>query len=149
MSASADGEVLFKDIFINLNKGDKVAVISKNSKAVTAFYQILNGNQEADSGSYKWGVTTSQSYLPLDNSSFFTNEELTLVDWLRQYAQTEEEREEVFLRGFLGKMIFSGEEALKKCNVLSEEKKVRCMTSRMMMKRANVVMLDEPTNPWT
>lgn len=146
MSASADGEVLFKDIFINLNKGDKVAVISKNSKAVTAFYQILNGNQEADSGSFKWGVTTSQSYLPLDNSSFFTNEELTLVDWLRQYAQTEEEREEVFLRGFLGKMIFSGEEALKKCNVLSGGEKVRCMTSRMMMKRANVVMLDEPTN---
>jgi ATPase subunit of ABC transporter with duplicated ATPase domains len=146
LSYSSDGELLFKDIFINLNKGDKVAVISKNSKAVTAFYEILNGHIEAESGSYKWGVTTTQSYLPLDNSSFFTNSELNLVDWLRQYAQTEEEREEVHLRGFLGKMIFSGEEALKKCDVLSGGEKVRCMTSRMMMKRANVLMLDEPTN---
>jgi ATPase subunit of ABC transporter with duplicated ATPase domains len=146
LSYSSDGELLFKDIFINLNKGDKVAVISKNSKAVTAFYEILNGHIEPDTGSFKWGVTTTQSYLPLDNASFFTNSELNLVDWLRQYAQTEEEREEVHLRGFLGKMIFSGEEALKKCDVLSGGEKVRCMTSRMMMKRANVLMLDEPTN---
>ncbi len=146
LSYSSDGELLFKDIFLNLNKGDKVAVISKNSKAVTAFYEILNGHIEPDTGSFKWGVTTTQSYLPLDNSSFFTNSELNLVDWLRQYAQTEEEREEVHLRGFLGKMIFSGEEALKKCDVLSGGEKVRCMTSRMMMKRANVLMLDEPTN---
>jgi ATPase subunit of ABC transporter with duplicated ATPase domains len=146
LSYSSDGELLFKDIFINLNKGDKVAVISKNSKAVTAFYEILNGHIEPEMGSFKWGVTTTQSYLPLDNSSFFTNSELNLVDWLRQYAQTEEEREEVHLRGFLGKMIFSGEEALKKCDVLSGGEKVRCMTSRMMMKRANVLMLDEPTN---
>jgi ATPase subunit of ABC transporter with duplicated ATPase domains len=92
-----------------------------------------------------WGVTTTQSYLPLDNSDFFNND-LTLIDWLRQYAKTEEEREEVHLRGFLGKMIFSGEEALKKSNVLSGGEKVRCMLSRMMMVRANVLMLDEPTN---
>ncbi|TVZ54796.1 ATPase subunit of ABC transporter with duplicated ATPase domains [Lutibacter sp. Hel_I_33_5] len=141
-----EGESLFSKVDINLNKGDKVAVISKNSRAITAFYQIISGNVEADAGKYSWGVTTTQSYLPLDNSSFFQNGNLNLVDWLRQYAQTEEEREEVFLRGFLGKMIFSGEEALKKSNVLSGGEKVRCMLSRMMMKRANILMLDEPTN---
>jgi ATPase subunit of ABC transporter with duplicated ATPase domains len=146
LSKSIDGEVIFKDIHFNLNKGDKVALISKNSKAVTEFYEVLNNNSKADSGKFSWGVTTSQSYLPLENSQFFTNAELNLVDWLRQYAKTEEEREEVFLRGFLGKMIFSGEEALKKCNVLSGGEKVRCMLSRMMMIRANVLMLDEPTN---
>ncbi|MBL4905605.1 MAG: ATP-binding cassette domain-containing protein [Flavobacteriaceae bacterium] len=146
LSKSFEGETLFKDIHINLNKGDKVVVLSKNSRAVTAFYQIINGNEKADSGNYKWGVTTTQSYLPLENASFFKNPELDLVDWLRQYAKTEEEREEVFLRGFLGKMIFSGEEALKKCNVLSGGEKVRCMLSRMMMTRANILQLDEPTN---
>ena len=146
LSKSADGEVLFKDININLSKGDKVAIISKNSKAVNTFYEIINGNEKADSGEYQFGITTNQSYLPLDNSEYFENAELNLVDWLRQYAKTEEEREEVFLRGFLGKMIFSGEEALKKCNVLSGGEKVRCMLSRMMMVRANVLMLDEPTN---
>ena len=142
----AEGILLFDNIDINLNKGDKVAVISKNSKATTAFYQAIAGNVEADKGKYSWGVTTTQSYLPADNSEFFQNGELNLVDWLRQYAQTEEEREEVFLRGFLGKMIFSGEEALKKSNVLSGGEKVRCMLSRMMMTRANILMLDEPTN---
>jgi ATPase subunit of ABC transporter with duplicated ATPase domains len=146
LSKEFEGEKLFHDVHINLNKGDKVAVISKNSRAVTAFYQIINGNEKADAGKFSWGVTTTQSYLPLDNSSFFQNGELNLVDWLRQYAQTEEEREEVFLRGFLGKMIFSGEEALKKSNVLSGGEKVRCMLSRMMMKRANILVLDEPTN---
>jgi ATPase subunit of ABC transporter with duplicated ATPase domains len=146
LSKSFEGEVLFKDVHVNLNKGDKVVVLSKNSRAVTAFYQILNGNEKADAGDFKWGVTTIQSYLPLENASFFQNSELDLVDWLRQYAKTEEEREEVFLRGFLGKMIFSGEEALKKCNVLSGGEKVRCMLSRMMMKRANILQLDEPTN---
>ncbi len=146
LSKSIDGELLFKDIDFNLNKGDKVAIISKNSKAVTSFYQILNDKLEADSGKFAWGVTTTQSYLPVDNSEFFQDASLDLVDWLRQYAKTEEEREEVFLRGFLGKMIFSGEEALKKCNVLSGGEKVRCMLSRMMMTRANVLMLDEPTN---
>ncbi|WP_456424207.1 ABC-F family ATP-binding cassette domain-containing protein [Lutibacter sp.] len=146
LSKSTDEEVLFKDIHFNLNKGDKVVLISKNSKAVTTFYEILNGHIKADTGKFQWGVTTSQSYLPLDNSEFFKDANLNLVDWLRQYAKTEEEREEVYLRGFLGKMIFSGEEALKKCNVLSGGEKVRCMLSRMMMIRANVLMLDEPTN---
>ena len=141
-----EGEKLFDKVHINLNKGDKVAVISKNSRAVTSFYQIISGNEKADAGKYDWGVTTTQSYLPLDNSDFFKDGSLNLVDWLRQYAQTEEEREEVFLRGFLGKMIFSGEEALKKSNVLSGGEKVRCMLSRMMMKRANILLLDEPTN---
>ncbi len=146
LTKSLDGEVLFNDIHFSLNKGDKVAVISKNSRAVTEFYAVINGDSKADSGKFSWGVTTSQSYLPLENAEFFQNAELDLVDWLRQYAKTEEEREEVFLRGFLGKMIFSGEEALKKCNVLSGGEKVRCMLSRMMMLRANVLMLDEPTN---
>ena len=145
LSASLDGETLFSNININLNKGDKVVVYSKDSRATTAFYQIINGKSKADSGKYSWGVTTSQSYLPLDNSEYFDNK-LTLVDWLRQWATTEEEREEVYIRGFLGKMIFSGEEALKTANVLSGGEKVRCMLSRMMMVRANVLMLDEPTN---
>jgi ATPase subunit of ABC transporter with duplicated ATPase domains len=146
LSKEFEGEKLFDKVHINLNKGDKIAVISKNSRAVSAFYQIITDNQKADAGEFSWGVTTTQSYLPLDNSSFFQDGELNLVDWLRQYAQTEEEREEVFIRGFLGKMIFSGEEALKKSNVLSGGEKVRCMLSRMMMKRANILILDEPTN---
>ncbi|WP_223033295.1 ABC-F family ATP-binding cassette domain-containing protein [Hanstruepera marina] len=145
LAASLDGEVLFRNIDLNLAKGDKVVVYSKDSRATTAFYEILNDNQKADAGKFAWGITTTQSYLPLDNSKFFDNN-LTLVDWLRQWAKTEEEREEVHIRGFLGKMIFSGEEALKKSNVLSGGEKVRCMLSRMMMLRANVLMLDEPTN---
>lgn len=145
LSASLEGETLFKNIDINLAKGDKVVVYSRDSRATTAFYQIINGKQKADSGSYSWGVTTNQSYLPLDNSEFFNNQ-MSLVDWLRQWATTDEEKEEVYLRGFLGKMLFSGEEALKQSNVLSGGEKVRCMLSRMMMMRANVVMLDEPTN---
>ncbi len=145
LSATLDGDVLFKDAHLNLAKGDKVVVYSKDSRATTAFYEILNNNLKPDSGKFEWGVTTTQSYLPLDNSEFFDNK-LTLVDWLRQWAKTEEEREEVYIRGFLGKMIFSGEEALKTSNVLSGGEKVRCMLSRMMMMRANVLMLDEPTN---
>ncbi len=145
LAASTDGEMLFQNIDINLNKGEKVVVYSRDSRATTAFYQIINGYEKADVGTYSWGITTTQSYLPLDNSSFF-EEKLTLVDWLRQWATTEEEREEVHIRGFLGKMIFSGEEALKTSNVLSGGEKVRCMLSRMMMIRANVLMLDEPTN---
>ncbi|MBT8315395.1 MAG: ATP-binding cassette domain-containing protein [Maribacter sp.] len=142
---SEDGDLLFQNVNINLAKGDKVAVLSRDSRATTAFYEILNGNKKQDSGKFQWGVTTSQSYLPADNSAFFT-EDINLVDWLRQWAKTEEEREEVYIRGFLGKMLFSGEEALKKCTVLSGGEKVRCMLSRMMMLRANVLMLDEPTN---
>ncbi|MDG1285701.1 MAG: ABC-F family ATP-binding cassette domain-containing protein [Flavobacteriaceae bacterium] len=140
-----EGETLFDKIDLNLNKGDKVVVYSKDSRATSAFYDIVNGNLDPKNGKFQWGVTTSQSYLPLDNSSFFKNS-MNLVDWLRQWAKTEEEREEVHIRGFLGKMIFSGEEALKKSNVLSGGEKVRCMLSRMMMMRANVLMLDEPTN---
>ncbi len=146
LSKATEEEVLFNDVHFNLNRGDKVALMSRNSRAVSTFYEIIYGNAKADSGKYQWGVTTTQAYLPLDNAAFFQDAKLNLVDWLRQYAKTEEEREEVFLRGFLGKMIFSGEEALKKCNVLSGGEKVRCMLSRMMMIRANVLMLDEPTN---
>ena len=145
LSKSIDGEVVFKDIDINLAKGDKVVILSKESRAATAFYEIVTGKNKPDSGDYKWGVTTTQAYLPVENSSFFDND-MSLVDWLRQYAKTEEEREEVNIRGFLGKMIFSGEEALKQSNVLSGGEKVRCMLSRMMMTRANVLLIDEPTN---
>ena len=145
LEAKSDQEVLFSNIDLNLNRGDKVVIFSRNSRATTAFYEIINGNINADNGNYMWGVTTSQSYLPLDNSSYFSNK-LTLVDWLRQWAKSEEEREEVYLRGFLGKMIFSGDEALKTCDVLSGGEKVRCMLSKMMMTRANIIMLDEPTN---
>ncbi|AWM12488.1 ABC-F family ATPase [Flavobacterium sediminis] len=145
LSASTEGEVLFKNVDLNVAKGDKIVVFSKDSRATTAFYEIINGNQQADSGKFEWGITTTQSYLPVENHDFFKSD-LNLVDWLRQWAKTEEERDEVYVRGFLGKMIFSGEEALKKCNVLSGGEKVRCMLSRMMMIRANVLMLDEPTN---
>ncbi len=145
LGVNQDNTILFDKIDLNLNKGDKVIVLSKDARASTAFYEAVSGNHPAANGTVNWGITTSQSYLPLDNSSFF-EKPLSLVDWLRQYAQTEEEREEVFLRGFLGKMLFSGEEALKMSNVLSGGEKVRCMLSRMMMQRANVVMLDEPTN---
>jgi ATPase subunit of ABC transporter with duplicated ATPase domains len=145
LSASIEGEVLFKNVDLNMAKGDKVVVFSRDSRATTAFYEILNGNQAPDSGTFEWGITTIQSYLPADNHAFFEND-LTLVDWLRQWAKTEEERDEVYIRGFLGKMIFSGEEALKTGRVLSGGEKVRCMLSRMMMLRANVLMLDEPTN---
>ena len=144
-ASSVDGDLLFQNANINLAKGDKVARLSRDSRATSAFYEILNGNKKQDSGRFHWGVTTNQSYLPADNSSFF-NTDINLVDWLRQWAKTEEEREEVYIRGFLGKMLFSGEEALKKCSVLSGGEKVRCMLSRMMMLRANVLMLDEPTN---
>lgn len=146
LSASTEeGEVLFNNININLDKGDKVAIISRDSRATSAFYEIINNNKKADKGTFQWGVTTTQSYLPADNSHYF-EQNINLVDWLRQWAKTEEEREEVYIRGFLGKMLFSGEEALKKCTVLSGGEKVRCMLSRMMMLRANVLMLDEPTN---
>jgi len=144
-ASSEDGALLFDNININLSKGDKVAIISKDSRATSAFYEILNNNRKAPQGDFKWGVTTNQSYLPADNSDYFVKN-ISLVDWLRQWTKTEEEREEVYIRGFLGKMLFSGEEALKKCTVLSGGEKVRCMLSRMMMLRANVLMLDEPTN---
>ena len=145
LSFTLEGVKLFDTIDLNIAKGDKVVIFSKDSRATTAFYEIINSSENKFSGNFDWGITTSQSYLPIDNHDFFTKD-LDLVEWLRIWATTEEEREEVYLRGFLGKMVFSGEEALKKCNVLSGGEKVRCMLSRMMMFRANVLMLDEPTN---
>ena len=145
LSFTLEGVKLFDKIELNIAKGDKVVIFSKDSRATTAFYEIINSSENKFSGKFDWGITTSQSYLPIENHDFFTKD-LDLVEWLRIWATTEEEREEVYLRGFLGKMVFSGEEALKKCNVLSGGEKVRCMLSRMMMFRANVLMLDEPTN---
>ena len=145
LSYSLEDETLFNNINFNLVRGEKAVLYSKDSRSVSAFYEIINGKLIPENGKYEWGVTTSQAYLPLDNSEFFDSE-LPLVDWLRQWSQTEEEREEVYLRGFLGKMLFSGDEALKVSNVLSGGEKVRCMLSKMMMSRANVLMLDEPTN---
>jgi len=145
LSYSDSSSVLFDNISFNLNKGEKVILYSKDTKATTAFYQIINNEIKANFGKFEWGITTSQSYLPLDNSSFFNNK-LSLVDWLRQWAKSDEEREEVYIRGFLGKMIFSGEEALKTADILSGGEKVRCMLSRMMMLRSNVIMFDEPTS---
>ncbi|MGB0633255.1 MAG: ABC-F family ATP-binding cassette domain-containing protein [Flavobacteriaceae bacterium] len=145
LSYSDSSGKLFDKISFNLNKGEKVILYSKDTKATTAFYEILNNNIKTETGKFNWGITTSQSYLPLDNNSFFT-QKISLVDWLRQWAKDDEEREEVFIRGFLGKMIFSGEEALKNCDVLSGGEKVRCMLSRMMMLRSNVLMFDEPTS---
>jgi len=145
LSKSIDDDLLFANVDINLNKGNKVALISKDSRATTAFYEIVTGNMEPDTGSYRWGVTTTQAYLPADNDKFF-QEDLSLVDWLRQFAKTDEEREDVYLRGFLGKMLFSGDEALKSVKVLSGGEKVRAMMSKMMMTKANILLLDEPTN---
>lgn len=144
LSASVDGEVLFKDLHLNLKKGDKVGVFSKNSKAVSQFFEIISGNATPDSGEVNWGITTTQAYLPLDNTNFF-KEDINLVDWLRQYTENDEERHEEYMRGFLGKMLFSGDEALKKSSVLSGGEKMRCMFSRMMLLRANVLLMDEPT----
>ncbi len=145
LSYFINGEKLFENISFNLKKGDKVILYSKDTRATTAFYEIINNKLKQNSGKFSWGITTSQSYLPLDNSTFFNNK-LNLIDWLRQWAKTDEEREEVFIRGFLGKMIFSGEEALKTSDVLSGGEKVRCMLSRMMMLKTNVLMFDEPTS---
>jgi len=145
LSFKIDEEVLFSDINLNLTKLDKVIVYSKDSRAVSSFFKILNKELLPDSGSFDWGTTTTQAYLPIDNDYLF-NISLSLVDWLRQWTKIEEEREEVYLRGFLGKMLFSGEEALKGSNVLSGGEKVRCMLSKMMMSRSNVLILDEPTN---
>lgn len=141
-----DGETLLSDGNLNLKKGDKVAVISKNSLAVTEFFQVISANTTPNNGEYKWGVTTTQSYMPLDNTEFFQNKELNLVDWLRQFTRTDEERHEEFVRGFLGRMLFSGDEALKSSTVLSGGEKMRCMFSRMMLQKANILLLDEPTN---
>lgn len=145
LSAKHEGQWLFKDLNFTLNKGDKVAILSKNSVAITTFFEILNGNKKPETGTFTYGTTITKAYLPNENHTFF-EDKTSLIDWLRQYAQTDEEKEEVNLRGFLGRMLFSGEEALKSANVLSGGEKVRCMLSRMMLAKANVLMLDEPTN---
>ncbi|REC78053.1 ABC-F family ATPase [Chryseobacterium elymi] len=145
LEKTKDGELLFSNIDLNLKKGDKVAVLSKNSLAITEFFEILAGNVQADKGTVAWGVTTNQSHMPLDNTNFF-QEDVSLVDWLRQFTKNDEERHEEFVRGFLGRMLFSGDEALKSCKVLSGGEKMRCMFSRMMLQKANVLLLDEPTN---
>ena len=145
LSKSFEGEILFKDITFTLNKGDKVAIVSNNSLAVTTFFEVLNGNQEAESGEFTFGTTINTAYLPNDNHDYF-NDDLSLIEWLRQYAVTDEEKEEVNLRGFLGRMLFSGEEALKSAKVLSGGEKVRCMLSKVMFNKANLIMMDEPTN---
>lgn len=145
LEKTKDGELLFSNIDLNLKKGDKVAVLSKNSLAITEFFEILAGNTQQDKGTFAWGVTTNQSHMPLDNTDFF-KEDINLVDWLRQFTKNDEERHEEFMRGFLGRMLFSGDEALKSCKVLSGGEKMRCMFSRMMLQKANVLLLDEPTN---
>lgn len=138
-----DKKVLDNVSFI-MNKDDKIALVGKDDIAKTTLLKILVGEMEPDAGTYKWGVTTSQSYFPKDNAKYFENGDLTLVDWLRQYSP--EDETETFLRGFLGRMLFSGEQALKKANVLSGGEKVRCMLSKMMLSNANILLLDEPTN---
>lgn len=139
---SNEGVLLFSDVTFTMVKGDKVAILSREHSAITSFFQIINGEETADSGEYAWGATITKAYLPNDNSGFFKSDD-NLVDWLRQYSK---DKDETYVRGFLGKMLFSGEEVLKKCNVLSGGEKVRCMVSRMMLAGANCLILDEPTN---
>ena len=143
LSASSDGVVLFKDLDLTVNKGDKVAFVGSNSLAKTVLFQILTGEIEPDSGSFRWGVTMSHSYFAKENSAFF-NKDVTLVEWLGDYTPITEG--ETFARGFLGKMLFSGEEALKKTSVLSGGEKVRCLLAKMMLSDANCLVMDEPTN---
>jgi len=146
LSKSVDGRTLFSKVNFSLNKGDKVAFISKDPLAVTQFFQIISGLTEADSGSFEWGTTVSKAYLPVENNEFFV-EGLSLLDWLRQYVPPHvTDADEPFLRGFLGKMLFSGEDITKKTNVLSGGEKVRCMLSRMMLQNPNCIILDQPTN---
>ncbi len=140
-----EGVQLFKGVNIIVNKGDKIAFISKNSVALTAFYEILNGRMKPDSGEFTFGTTISTAYIPNDNHEYF-EDKISLIDWLRQYAHTDEEKEEVYLRTFLGRMLFTGEEAMKTANVLSGGEKVRCMMSKMMLAKANLLIMDEPTN---
>ena len=145
LSKSIDGKSLFKDLTITVNKGDKIAFISKNSVALTTFFEILNNNIKADSGEFTLGTTITTAYMPNDNHHFFSSK-ISLIDWLRQYALTDEEREDVNLRTFLGRMLFTGEEALKSAMVISGGEKVRCMLSKMMLAKGNLLMMDEPTN---
>ena len=142
LSKSINGELLFSDFNLNVNKGDKIAFIGKNSLAITTLLKVLAGELEADTGEIKFGQTISHSYLPNENKEYFETTD-NLIDWLRQYS---DEKDEVFIRGFLGKMLFTGEEVFKQANVLSGGEKVRCMLSRMMLLQGNLLVLDEPTN---
>ena len=142
LSATVDGELLFSDVNFQVEKNDKVVFLSRDPRAMTAFFEIINGNRKADSGHFEWGQTITTAYLPLDNTDFF-NTDLNLVDWLCQYSN---DSSEIYLKGFLGKMLFSGEEVLKKASVLSGGEKMRCMIAKMMMTDANTLILDSPTN---
>jgi ATPase subunit of ABC transporter with duplicated ATPase domains len=145
LSKTVEGKTLFKDLYLTVNKGDKIAFISRDSVALTNFFEILSGNIKADTGEFTFGTTITTAYLPNDNHHYF-EDKLSLIDWLRQYALTDEEREEVYLRTFLGRMLFTGEEAMKMATVLSGGEKVRCMLSKMMLAKANLLLMDEPTN---
>lgn len=143
LSKSSSEGVLFSGVSFDVKRGQKIAIIASNSLITTSFYKILTGEDQDYQGNYKWGVTITPTYLPADNSAYFEGKDLNLIDWLRQYS---EEKDETFIRGFLGRMLFSGEETLKKCTVLSGGEKMRCMLSRMMMLKGNVLLFDEPTN---
>ena len=143
LEKSLNGNVLFKNVKFDVKRGQKIAIISENGLATTAFYKVITGEDTDFKGSFKWGVTITPTYLPNDNSEYFADKSLNLIDWLRQYS---EEKDETFIRGFLGRMLFSGEETLKNCTVLSGGEKMRCMMSRMMMLKGNLLLLDEPTN---
>jgi ATPase subunit of ABC transporter with duplicated ATPase domains len=146
LSSSVDGRKLFDKVNFSINKGDKIAFLSKDPLAVSNFFEIINHNMEADGGKFEWGTTITKAYLPLENNEFFVNG-MTLLEWLRQYVPpTVTDADEPFLRGFLGKMLFSGDDIMKKTNVLSGGEKVRCMISRMMLQNPNLVVLDQPTN---
>ncbi|MFN5370855.1 MAG: ABC-F family ATP-binding cassette domain-containing protein, partial [Bacteroidia bacterium] len=142
LSASHNGIQLFKNLTFNMHRDDKIAVVAQDHNAISQLFEILSGNKQPDSGTFTWGITIKPVYLPLDNSAFFKNE-YNLIDWLRQYSH---DQDETYIRGFLGKMLFSGEETLKKSSVLSGGEKMRCMISRMMLHSGNLLILDEPTN---
>ena len=142
LTASVDGDLLFKDVNLTIERNDKVVFLSHDPRAMTAFFEIISGNRKADEGSYEWGQTITTAYLPLDNTEFF-NTDMNLVDWLCQFSN---DSSEIYLKGFLGKMLFSGEEVLKKASVLSGGEKMRCMIAKMMMTDANTLILDSPTN---
>ncbi len=143
VTKTIDGEKVLDNFSLTVNTGDKIAFVGPNSLAKTTLFQIVAGELEPETGSYQWGITTSQAYFPKDNSAYFDGVDLSLVDWLRQYSK---DQDESFIRGFLGRMLFSGDEALKKASVISGGEKVRCMLSRMMLASSNVLILDEPTN---
>ena len=143
ISKTIDGVKVLDNVTFRVNKGDKIAFLSENELAVTTLFKIIMGELEPDEGEFKWGISTSQSYFPKDNNKFFDGCELSILDWLKQYSS---DNDSSYLRGFLGKMLFSGDDVLKPVNVLSGGEKVRCMLSRMMMFGANVLVMDQPTN---